>query len=86
MSSIRRRSLVAMLILVLGAFFAPARVALAEDYPDCTIPGTAEGETLTGTEGDDVICTGGGNDTVNALGGERHLRWKCCREGHRGRR
>ena len=39
-------------------------------YPACTIQGTSATETLTGTALADIICTGGGNDTVNALGGD----------------
>ena len=40
------------------------------DLPPCTIQGTSVTETLTGKAGKDVICTGGGDDTVNALGGD----------------
>jgi Ca2+-binding RTX toxin-like protein len=36
---------------------------------DCTVLGTAAGETLTGTAGNDVICGLGGNDTINGLAG-----------------
>jgi Ca2+-binding RTX toxin-like protein len=38
--------------------------------PACSVQGTASTETLIGTPGDDVICTGGGDDTVNALAGD----------------
>ena len=40
------------------------------DLPVCTIQGTSATETLNGTPGKDIICTGGGDDTVNALGGD----------------
>lgn len=35
----------------------------------CTVLGGAGGETLRGTENDDVICAGGGKDRVFGLGG-----------------
>lgn len=35
----------------------------------CTVIGTASGETLNGTTGDDVICGLGGNDTLNGSDG-----------------
>jgi uncharacterized repeat protein (TIGR01451 family) len=35
----------------------------------CTITGTNQSDTLTGTAGDDVICGGNGKDTINGLGG-----------------
>ncbi len=35
----------------------------------CTIKGTNGADTLTGTEGDDVICGRKGHDTINGLGG-----------------
>jgi Tol biopolymer transport system component len=37
-------------------------------YPACTISGTGRNDTLTGTDGDDVICGKGGNDML--IGGE----------------
>ena len=51
---------------------APIQAGLAygADLPDCTITKTAASETYSGTEGADVICTGGGNDIVYALGGD----------------
>jgi Ca2+-binding RTX toxin-like protein len=36
---------------------------------ECTILGTAAGETLNGTAGNDVICGLGGNDTINGAAG-----------------
>ena len=38
-----------------------------------TIIGTAAGETINGTNGNDVIWAGGGNDTVNGNGGDDRL-------------
>jgi len=51
---------------------APLQAGLAygADLPDCTITKTAASETYRGTEGADVICTGGGNDKIFALGGD----------------
>lgn len=51
---------------------APLQAGLAygADLPDCTITKTAASETYSGTEGADVICTGGGNDKIFALGGD----------------
>ena len=51
---------------------APLQAGLAygADLPDCTITMTAASETYSGTEGNDVICTGGGDDKVFALGGD----------------
>lgn len=43
--------------------------AQADTYPPCTISGTSANQTVNGTEGNDVICTGVGNYIVNALGG-----------------
>lgn len=47
-----------------------AGLAYAADLPDCTITKTSASETYSGTEGNDVICTGGGNDIIYALGGD----------------
>ncbi|MDR2566581.1 MAG: hypothetical protein LBC97_11125 [Bifidobacteriaceae bacterium] len=44
-----------------GEVFDPAR--------ECTIVGTNLGEVLKGTDGDDVICGGGGGDTIKAGAG-----------------
>jgi Tol biopolymer transport system component len=41
----------------------------ADWQPLCTINGTANSETVSGTEGPDVICAGPGNDTVHGGGG-----------------
>ena len=38
-------------------------------FPICTIEGTARGERLTGTTGNDIICAYGGNDRINGRGG-----------------
>lgn len=40
------------------------------DFPECTIQGTSSTEFLIGTPKGDVICTGGGDDVVNALEGD----------------
>ncbi len=53
---------------------APAADPTVRDHPPvgsrCTIVGSARGEVLRGTPGDDVICGRGGNDTI--YGGEGH--------------
>lgn len=41
-----------------------------QPLPICTINGGAQGEVLTGTEGNDVICAGGGADDVRGLAGD----------------
>jgi Ca2+-binding RTX toxin-like protein len=38
-------------------------------FPICTIEGTARGERLTGTSGNDIICAYGGDDHINGRGG-----------------
>jgi uncharacterized repeat protein (TIGR01451 family) len=35
----------------------------------CTMTGTNQSDTLTGTSGDDVICGGNGKDTIDGAGG-----------------
>ena len=40
--------------------------------PSCTITGTANAETITGTSGDDVICAGGGKRHHKRPRGQRH--------------
>lgn len=40
------------------------------DIPVCTIQGTSATEFLIGTPKNDVICTGGGDDVVNAVEGD----------------
>jgi hemolysin type calcium-binding protein len=53
---------------------APAADPTVRDHPPvgsrCTIVGSARGEVLRGTPGQDVICGRGGNDTI--YGGEGH--------------
>src|SRR3954469_19145788 len=34
--------------------------------PSCTIRGTAHGDHIMGTPGDDVICAGGGDDVIES--------------------
>lgn len=41
-----------------------------QGLPVCTLQGTTATETLIGTPEKDVICTGGGDDTVTALAGD----------------
>lgn len=53
-------------LLLTGVVVSPASADL---YPPCTINGSSESETITGTSGADVICNGGGDDTINALEG-----------------
>ncbi|MTA09000.1 MAG: hypothetical protein F2523_04530, partial [Actinobacteria bacterium] len=53
-------------LIAAGLSVMPAQAASYPYYPACTIQGTEADETLTGTYGNDVICTGGGNDIVNA--------------------
>jgi len=38
--------------------------------PECTIEGTNKSDTITGTDGPDVICAGNGGDTIEAMGGD----------------
>ena len=42
--------------------------AATPSSPSCTITGTANAETISGTSVDDVICAGGGHDTLKGLG------------------
>jgi Tol biopolymer transport system component len=38
--------------------------------PQCSVSGTPNGDVLRGTNGDDVICGGAGNDRIEATGGD----------------
>jgi Ca2+-binding RTX toxin-like protein len=50
-------------------------VTVQPDAPaECTIVGTDNGETLTGTPAQDVICALGGNDRANGLGDNDKIR------------
>ena len=50
----------------------------------CTITGTADSETLEGTEEDDVICAGAGNDVIRGLGGDDTIFGDAGRDDIRG--
>lgn len=52
-----------------GGFSGELHSAFELSPSPCTIVGTSEGETLTGTSGNDVICGLAGADTINAGGG-----------------
>jgi hypothetical protein len=51
-----------------------ARLSNAQAPPTCTIEGTSSADTLTGTQGDDVICGGGGGDTLRGMEGNDLLK------------
>jgi len=66
-----RKTLLGAIVLTAGVLVAPATPASAA--ATCggltvTILGTADGETLNGTEFPDVIDAGAGDDIVNGLG------------------
>ncbi len=70
MSKFSKFFLAALAATIVAVGPLQARTAYAADLPDCTITMTSASETYSGTEGADVICTGGGNDVINALGGD----------------
>ena len=54
-----------------GANVVPLHTGLAPDWqPLCTITGTDAGEPITGTSARDIICAGGGNDTIKSGDGD----------------
>jgi hypothetical protein len=66
---VNARLAVILSVLVL-IFVAKTDITEATEFPNCTIQGTISAEILTGTAGNDVICTGGGDDQINALEGD----------------
>jgi Ca2+-binding RTX toxin-like protein len=74
-----RRTFAVLGSVVMGPLVLMTATASAKDVrgrrpeavarPACTIIGTASGDNLDGTPGDDVICAKGGSDSIEGRGG-----------------